>query len=133
MDEFQKLEWGLDAALWEKGCIGDVAFLKAGQGGPIGTVSVSPLSDVEGDDDADDEPIEGDLEGEAGERVGLPREDEGVRKIQNPVMPCKEDVEMYYLKGHIPFRSWCPICVKAFGKEMDHKRDDGKERRLFSG
>ena len=45
-------------------------------------------------------------------------------------MLCKEDVEVHYLKGHIPFRSWCPICVKALGKEMDHKRDDGKERRL---
>ena len=49
----------MDKALWEKGCIGDVASLKAGQGGPIGTVSVSPLSDVEGDDDADDGPIRG--------------------------------------------------------------------------
>ena len=29
---------------------------------------------------------------------------------------------------HIPFRSWCPICVKATGREEAHKNGRGKER-----
>ena len=62
------------------------------------------------------------MEGEVGERVGLPREDECVHKIQDPVRPCKEDVEMHYLKGHIPFRSWCLVCVKAFGRDGSQER-----------
>ena len=29
---------------------------------------------------------------------------------------------------HIPFRSWCPICVKAKGREEAHRNGRGKER-----
>ena len=29
---------------------------------------------------------------------------------------------------HIPFRSWCPICVKAKGREEAHRIGKGKER-----
>ena len=29
---------------------------------------------------------------------------------------------------HIPFRSWCPICVKAKGREEAHRNGTGKER-----
>ena len=29
---------------------------------------------------------------------------------------------------HIPFRSWCPICVKAKGREEAHRYGRGKER-----
>ena len=32
--------------------------------------------------------------------------------------------------GHLPYRNWCPICVKAQGKDRDHVKDDGKERGL---
>jgi len=53
-----------------------------------------------------------------------------VRKVQDPVTPSKEDVDVHYIKGHIPYRSWCHICVQAFGKEMGHKRDGGNPRKL---
>ena len=29
---------------------------------------------------------------------------------------------------HIPFRSWCPNCVKANGREEAHRNGRGKER-----
>ena len=29
---------------------------------------------------------------------------------------------------HIPFRSWCPICVKEKGREEAHRNERGKER-----
>ena len=35
----------------------------------------------EKDSDAEDEGVDGDVSGEAGERVGLPRDDEVVRKV----------------------------------------------------
>ena len=27
-----------------------------------------------------------------------------------------------------PYRDWCTICVRAHGKELDHRRDKQKER-----
>ena len=79
----------------------------------------------------EDETEEGaEIIGDAGERVGLPKEDEYVKKLQDPVMPSKEQVEAHYVMGHIPFCSWCHICVEAFGKEMDHRRDEGNPRKL---
>ena len=62
--------------------------------------------------------------------VQLPKEDENVRRLQDPVMPSKEQVDVHYIKGHIPFRSWCHICVEAFGKELDHRGDEGNPRKL---
>ena len=56
---------------------------------------------------------EGEMEGELGERIGLPKEDEYVRKLQDPVMPSQDQVDIHYIKGHIPFRSWCHVCVEA--------------------
>ena len=76
---------------------------------------------------ADGEPM-----GTVGERLGLEREDVVLRKIQDPKLPSEEEeeVERHILCGHIPYRSWCGICVKAMGKEDDHRADKGKERRL---
>ena len=45
-------------------------------------------------------------------------------------MPSKEQVNMHYIKGHIPYRSWRHICIEAFGKEMGHRRDEGNPRKL---
>ena len=74
--------------------------------------------------------VDAEFESEAGERVALPREDEFVKKVQDPVLPSKEAVALHYIKGHIPFRSWCHVCVEAMGKEMDHRRDEGNPRKL---
>merc|ERR1712023_300011 len=37
---------------------------------------------------------------------------------------------MHKLRGHIPYRNWCPICIKAMGRDMAHKEDKGNERLL---
>ena len=92
------------------------------------STSVSPM-EAGGDVDEDsggEEPI-GDFEGE---RIGLPREGEHIRKVLDPKLPSQEEVDMHYLMGHIPYRNWCHICVRTRGKELDHKADSGKERRL---
>ncbi len=65
-----------------------------------------------------------------GERIGLDKEDEVIRKILDPRLPSREEVERHRLMGHMPFRSWCPICIQAQGREMDHNKDKGKEKRL---
>jgi hypothetical protein len=32
--------------------------------------------------------------------------------------------------GHLPFRNWCPVCIKAKGRDLDHRQDSGKERKM---
>ena len=31
---------------------------------------------------------------------------------------------------HLPYRNWCPICVKAKGKDADHRKGVNEERGL---
>ena len=51
-------------------------------------------------------------------------------KLMDPKLPSKKEVEEHYLQGHALYRNWCPICIKARGKEREHKLDKDKERRL---
>ena len=44
-----------------------------------------------------------------------------------PMKPSKEDVERHNAT-HLPYGCWCPVCVKAKGREDAHKRGDGKEK-----
>ena len=92
-------------------------------------MSVSPVQDdcLEGNED-EDSPEE--YQGLESERLGLDKEDEVVRKTLDPKLPTDEDVEKHYLMGHNPYRNWCPVCVRAKGKDLDHQRDKGGDRRL---
>ena len=91
-------------------------------------VSVSPLLEEVGD--ADDEGIEGEKGGLDPERLGLAPEDENVKTLGDPKLPSKGDVDLHYRMGHIPYRNWCPVCVKARGRDAIHPGDSGKERML---
>ena len=52
-----------------------------------------------------------------------------IRVQKDPGCPTAEEVETHNLT-HLPHRSWCPICVKARGKEDGHFRSkDSKEGR----
>ena len=61
--------------------------------------------------------------GDFGERIQLEKEDDVVRKVNDPKLPSASDVEKHNVMGHLPFRDWCPVCVRAKGKEMGHQRD----------
>ena len=77
-------------------------------------------------------------EGEAEEDVDheyLEQED-GQRKIKpmlDPKLPCQEEVRQHYLT-HMPYRNWCPHCVRGRGKEMEHRKkmSDAKEQPCAS-
>ena len=78
---------------------------------------------------ADEEEVAEEMaEDEDPERVGLEAEDEVIRKLVDPKLPTKEEVERHHLMGHLPYRNWCPVCVRAKGKERDHKQDGGGGR-----
>ena len=51
------------------------------------------------------------------------------RVLPSPVRPSAEAIETHKAT-HLPYRSWCPVCVKAKGKEDAHRRkktSKGKE------
>ena len=64
------------------------------------------------------------------ERMGLEEEGKFIRKLVDPKLPSKEEVEKHFQMGHYPYRNWCEVCVKAHGKEMGHFKEVEKERRL---
>ena len=64
------------------------------------------------------EVTEFDAEEEAGTRVPL--------KTADPRLPTAEEIDAHNLT-HLPYRSWCPHCVRGKGKTMDHRRA-GKDK-----
>ena len=51
-----------------------------------------------------------------------PEEDlRSVGRLVDPRLP---------LVRHFPYRNWCSVCVRAKGKDLDHRFDPLKERRV---
>jgi hypothetical protein len=44
-----------------------------------------------------------------------------VRPLLDPKLPGEAEVRQHNLT-HMPFRNWCPHCVRGRGKEMEHRR-----------
>ena len=80
--------------------------------------------------DADDEGMKGEVVGQECERIGLAKEDEGFKRLLDPKLPTEQEVEDHYMGGHLPYRNWCPVCVRAKGKEMNHNQGGDKVRKL---
>ena len=49
-------------------------------------------------------------------------------KATDPSLPTQEEVDEHNLT-HLPHRSWCPVCIKARGKESPHKATDEERKR----
>ena len=70
--------------------------------------------------------------GAAGFEAGRVNASEGgnfVRAMVDPRLPTEEEVANHELT-HLPYRNWCPACVKAKGKDLDHRGAVDKERKL---
>ena len=50
-----------------------------------------------------------------------PCETRAPKTVFNPMLPSKADVEAHNLT-HATYRNWCPVCVKARGREDAHAR-----------
>ena len=87
-------------------------------------------NEVDEGDDIDDEVIDIKPEGIEGERLGLEEEGEFIRKLPDPRLPSAEEVERHFISGHLPYRNWCPVCVKSKGKDASHLRDSGSARGI---
>ena len=67
-----------------------------------------------------------------GVSVPMPREREygmrNPRKLQDPRLPSRKEVDDHHLAAHLPYRSWCAFCVMGKGKSASHfkqTREDG--------
>ena len=56
----------------------------------------------------EEEEVEIEIEGADESAVG----DRKVKKMQDPLLPSEKDVQEHQVT-HLPFRSWCPHCVKG--------------------
>ena len=65
--------------------------------------------------------------------MGLPGEGDANWDLGDPKLPSQDEVEYHYVAGHLPYRSWCPICVRAHGRDMDHCRDTGDDSVVYRG
>lgn len=63
------------------------------------------------------------------ERVPAMDDKRAVKKIGDPRMPSHAEVVEHELT-HIPYRNWCPICVRCKGKDLDHRKAVGEEREI---
>ena len=53
-------------------------------------------------------------------------EEAPIRRPRNPSEPTPEEKQKHWAV-HLPYRSWCPVCVKARGREDPHRAQ--KERK----
>ena len=63
------------------------------------------------------------------ERKGKDEEKRELRKLIDPRKPTQEEVDEHELT-HLPYRNWCPICVRGKGKELDHRKSIDEPRGL---
>ena len=69
------------------------------------------------------------VEGGNYELIRAESEPDVVKRVADPRLPSENEVQRHLLRGHIPFRDWCPICVKAMGKSLPHRRSE-RERNV---
>ena len=81
----------------------------------------------DGDSEGEDLRLE---TGEACERVKLDEEGAVIKKLVDPKLPSQEAVDRHWIRGHVEYRNWCGVCVKARGKEWDHTKVGEKERLM---
>ena len=102
---------------------------------PISPISLNEVGEWVEEIEVCAEEAEGKFEGELecqpceAERVSPNRGPDHLKKMIDPKLPTQKEVDEHYLT-HLPYRNWCPICVKSKGKEMDH-RDASRRSREF--
>jgi hypothetical protein len=65
--------------------------------------------------------------GEEVERSGTNGDCRKLRGLGDPRKPTQKEVEDHRLT-HLPYRNWCTVCVKAKGKDLDHRKVVTEER-----
>ena len=86
-----------------------------------GQVIDSGVSEGEGESRQQAAQGEDETDGEAVEEAPI-------KKPRNPEDPTSDERERHWAAGHLPYRPWCPVCVKARCKEDGHYSKVKKEK-----
>ena len=97
-----------------------------GEGGSNGDVALK-IGEEDGDSDGEDLRLES---GEPCERIRVEEEGAVIKKLIDPKLPTQEAVDRHWIRGHVEYRNWCEVCVRARGKEWDHAKVKEGERLL---
>ena len=80
------------------------------------------------EEEADSEEEEGALQMDGPPlRLEADRDEQVVRKLPDPRLPSQKEVEFHELT-HLPYRNWCPVCVRCRGRDLDHRKAVDEER-----
>ena len=99
-----------------------------------GDTDYSPMGGSGDEEKSDDEDIDGFIINEDTEksapdggdvvpdfRCGECNGERVPKTLRSPIKPSAEAIAAHYTT-HLPYRNWCPVCVKAKGKEDAHRR-----------
>ena len=64
--------------------------------------------------------------GEDVERLRAAKDERVVKEMGDPRRPTQKEVEDHE-RTHLPYRNWCSVCVRAKGKDADHRK--GRRQR----
>lgn len=110
-------------------------------------VDVQDVENEGGDQEEElrgEEPLEVDMHGAERRRGGEKEKEEEekpqrmvpeegaerrMRNIGDPRLPTKAEVDAHNVT-HVPYRNWCPHCVRGRGKDLDHRRSADEDRRV---
>jgi len=95
-------------------------------------VRVCEIDDDDGksmEAEAEEEEKEKSYKGIEADRLEKEGDKREIRRLIDPRKPTKEEVDEHELT-HVPYRNWCPICVMAKGKELDHRKSSEGPRGL---
>ena len=82
-------------------------------------------ADKDGDEEDEAQGEEGDSEDGEDDFICQPCEEAPVSVAKSPCAPTHEDRERHNA-SHLPYRSWCDVCVQARGKEDPNKKVKAK-------
>ena len=51
------------------------------------------------------------------------------KTLTDPQLPHPTEVAQHIVNGHNPYRSWCPVCIEAAGREDPHKSVKSKDEK----
>ena len=118
-----------------KGCEGDQGEQPACTSRFTSTVADVELraeAEEEGESQEQEEEDRGQKPRGGGQEPGKVAQEESsdrMKKVGDPRLPSPKEVEEHNLT-HVPYRNWCPHCIRGRGKDLDHRKAVEEDRKL---
>ena len=48
------------------------------------------------------------------------------KAMMQPVQPTPQEIQQHNLT-HMPYRSWCPVCIQSRGRQTSHQQQTSKQ------